>query len=342
MVALEAGCRQAPEAGTAIGLSGTVFTSEAVNITDPSDVDNKPSHKTSLSTGAIVGIIVGVVVVFIVAVGLLVINCKRESQFEEDIWEDGFYDNQPASGNRLYRHQPYPPPQMTNFHYIRGAHEKQASVGSSGEYYDKMAKELHSRQEVYPMHSIDRNSVLTSNSTLPAHPAYNPNTTSRKNSSPSFRGRELPAPAATHHRVRSNTPDSFAEQAYIQAAEDSARLATVATSTSPISPQGPSEGPKKRASKLASIAIPKIMVPKPSRPNKLFAKAKASPPADHDNNGDPGISGPMFATEHRRFNDQPIGGPVVVSTTPFRPPSPPPEFHYEEVPLRSGKSLLYG
>lgn len=331
---------QMPEAGTAMGLSGTVFSSKAVTIQDPSQNQDKDSHKTTLSTGAIVGIVIGVVVLFIVAVGLLLVHCHREAEFERDVWDDSQYDGQTGNSNVYYGNHPFASPRSVNAHYIRN-HQRQASVGSSGEYYDKMAaKEVNSQHEVYPMHTIDRNSILTSNSTLPAHPAYNPNTISRKNPSPALRGREISPPAATHNRVRSNTPDSFAEQAYIQAAEDSARLATVATSTSPISTHGPSEGPKKRSSKIGSLSIPKIMVPKPSRSNKMFAKA--SPPADNNLAGDPGISGPILATEHRRFNDQPIGGPVVVSTAPFQPPSPPPEFHYEEVPLRSGKSLLYG
>lgn len=331
---------QMPEAGTAMGLSGTVFSSKAVTIQDPSQNQDKDTHKTSLSIGAIAGIVVGVVVIFVVAIGLFLTHCHREAQFERDIWDDSDYDGQPGNSNVHYGKHPFASPRSANLQFIRSHHNK-ASVGSSGEYYDKMAaKEIHSHQEVYPMHSIDRNSILTSNSTLPAHPAYNPNTSSRKNPSPALRGREISPPAATHNRLRSNTPDSFAEQAYIQAAEDSARLATVATSTSPISPQDPSDGPKKRSSKIATLSIPRIMLPKPSRTNKVFAKA--SPPADHSSAGDPGISGPIMATEHRRFRDHPIGGPVVVSTEPARLPSPPPEFHYAEVPLRSGKSFLYG
>lgn len=365
LIALEAGCRQAPEAGTAIGLSGTVFTHKTVTITDPTeDSDYRKHNKTSLSSAAIAGIVVAVVVVFVVALGLLLCYFHRAPiEPDQDVWEDDFYDSQPASANNMYAARSYKgSPQNHQFQPTLNGSEKTASVGSSGEYYDRMlAKEMYERQEVYPMHTLDpvptSNSIPRSSSFnssgLPAHPAYIPGTVSRNNSPVIHRGRDLAAPQPTHTRVRSNTPDSFAEQAYLQAAEDSARLATAtgchspappAASAAPGAPGAPPYETKKRVAKIAILNLPKIAVPKPGKSFKA-AKAKASPPVYTA--GDPGISGPIMntATDRRRFTDTPLGGPVAISTSP-PPPRPitpeEEEYHYDEVPLRSGKSFLYG
>lgn len=337
LTALEAGCRQTPEKGTAIGLSGTIFTSTAVNIVDPSEAKpDKPSG--SLSTPAIAGIAVGVVIVLMIAIGLLVLHCQREKSFHDN-WEYEYYD---AYAPR----RPEPPrprqasmsqPNNKIFFIRNNPVEKRQPYISTGEYYDNLEQETQRGRSGYPLRDLDpKFSPPLSKPALPTHPAYDPRTVSR-NAGSETTARDLSAPPSTHKRIRSNTPDSFAVQAYLNAAEESARMAANSSSKAAESPRS------KRGSKFSSLSLPKIRVPKKRSSPQFVLQPPSSDDQDHQ--GDKNISRPVLASEEPRFRDGPLGGRAapVIAHYP-RPPTPEEGKYdeYKEVPLRSGKSALYG
>ncbi|KAK3195908.1 hypothetical protein K4F52_000775 [Lecanicillium sp. MT-2017a] len=347
LTALEAGCRQTPEKGTAIGLSGTIFTSTAVNIVDPSEAKpDKPSG--SLSTPAIAGIAVGVVIVLMIAIGLLVLHCQREKSFHDN-WEYEYYDTyaprrpEPPRPRQASMSQP-----NNKIFFIRNNPvEKRQPYISTGEYYDNLEQETQRGRSGYPLRDLDpKFSPPLSKPALPTHPAYDPRTVSR-NAGSETTARDLSAPPSIHKRIRSNTPDSFAVQAYLNAAEESARMAanssSKASSPAVVSTKAAESPRSKRGSKFSSLSLPKIRVPKKRSSPQFVLQPPSSDDQGHQ--GDKNISRPVLASEEPRFRDGPLGGRAapVIAHYP-RPPTPEEGKYdeYKEVPLRSGKSALYG
>lgn len=388
---MEAGCRQTPEKGTAIGLSGTVFTRSAVNITDP---ETPPAEEHgSLSTGAIIGIAVGVIVLIVVAVGLLLFYCHKQKV--EDNWEDYYYD---AYAPPRQPRQPYPrgtasqkspqqslPSNPRAMHeppramYIRSnprypEDEKPKAFISSGDYYDSIEKGLRESRSApsYPMEELNhtaarstgtlhtdfsactdravsrgrsRNPVDTSDISLPAS-LHRP--TDREASPPASVRREPSPPAVVHKRVRPNTPDSYIEQVYLDAAAQSARMAAanaVAHASSPTASSATSPGSTKRRSMLSMLSLPrKGSVKKDDMPAHKYVLQPPITTNDKAFHGDKNISRPILATQERRFLDaNTISSRVPVISNAPRPPTPDDAvIQYSEVPLKSGKSALYG
>lgn len=76
LVALEAGCRQRPNATDLLGLSGSVFSSDVVQIVDPSTL-KKSTNPTQLSTAAIAGIAAGGVALVALVAAIVFVRCRR-------------------------------------------------------------------------------------------------------------------------------------------------------------------------------------------------------------------------------------------------------------------------
>lgn len=219
--------------------------------------------------------------------------CCRE-KITRDYSQENYYTGAPYSP-RSPRHQnkalvaglrPY---QGDTVYNISHEHEK----GRQEEW-----NELGSVVRPFDYTDTGSESKLSHISSITAHPAYDPRVTSRGRRSdmtqtPSHRG--ISPPAYTHQRKRSNTPDSFAEQAYIAAAEDSARLANSRTAqpltpkldpppAKPLSPKklissklrrGPSS--KSQGAKGLQISSP-ILIPDVRSPTTLFPTQRALSP----------------------------------------------------------------
>jgi len=85
------------------------------------------------------------------------------------------------------------------------------SYNKTADYYDEFEKDMQSRQHFYGFNS--NNSGPGVHATLPSHPAYVPRSHSRQASYESDTERQ-PRP------VKSNKPDSYAIQAYLNASEE--------------------------------------------------------------------------------------------------------------------------
>lgn len=399
MTALEAGCRQTPEKGTAIGLSGTVFANQQVNITDPS-LPPAEEHG-SLSTATVIGIAVSVIVVALIGVGLLLFYCHKRKT--EENWDDYYYDsNLPRQHERrqqlprtLKQHQASPqsiqslpnrPNNVTEIPrtmFIRRnpkyPDEKSNNIITSGDYYDSIERGLRNTATTASSYPMKELSPPAAHSTGTLHSNYSGRSVSRgrsrnpatshgvsptvyqrraereregsvpTSSSTSFSQthRAPTPPASVHKRVRSNTPDSFAVQAYLDAAAETERMAEAAAAAaiSPTASTATSAGSSKRRSMRSLLSLPKITTSKKDTP--LSHKYILQPPISNDPvfHGDKNISRPILAKEEPRFIDSnTISGAVIVSRAP-RAPTPDPHdkyAEYREVPLKSGKSDLYG
>lgn len=73
-MALEAGCRQRPNATDLLGLSGSVFSSSVVQLVDPSTL--KSTSPTQLSTAAIAGIAAGGVALVVLVAAIVFVRCR--------------------------------------------------------------------------------------------------------------------------------------------------------------------------------------------------------------------------------------------------------------------------
>ncbi|GJN85945.1 hypothetical protein PLIIFM63780_009521 [Purpureocillium lilacinum] len=338
MIALQAGCQQDPQDGSTLNLSGSVFTTSAVNMTSSKTNDDQDKGG-SLPPSAIAGIVVGIVLIFLAAICLFAVHWRREKT--RDAWDDSRYFDNYATTPGLYGSQGAVELSKAQRRYFTGTAfgEKESPFTSSGEYYDYVAAETSGR--CGSAAAGPRAAHRGRSSALPTHAAYNPNTVSR-NSNQSTTGHHPLAPPAVHRPSRSNTPDSFAVQAYLNAAQDSANLVA---QQQPI----PTAEPKPRSSRISKIpslalaSLPKLRVPKRHSPPK--ASGETLTPGGVHRGHEMHISRPV-SDEDPRFLDRPIGGPVV--TARERPPHLlPPESigradPYMEVPLRSGKSTLYG
>ncbi|KAI0525366.1 hypothetical protein F5B22DRAFT_589596 [Xylaria bambusicola] len=87
LVALEAGCNQRPKAGTAIGLTDTVFAPTTISATKSSSKDAE-DDQAAVPTATIVGIAVGASVVALLIAGLFFI-CYRKRRNRRLILEGG-------------------------------------------------------------------------------------------------------------------------------------------------------------------------------------------------------------------------------------------------------------
>lgn len=77
LVALDAGCRQRPSAGMAIGLNDTVFSKTRISAVDPTAEDTTDETQSTMSTGQIAGIVAGAIVFALALAGFLFVRCRK-------------------------------------------------------------------------------------------------------------------------------------------------------------------------------------------------------------------------------------------------------------------------
>ena len=318
-----------------------------------------------MTTGTIVGIAVGAGLALLGAVALFFVYWRRQKRYER---EDGLsldpYDKPPRSGSssitatnsgivprytldykseppsyELQEHrQQQPPTHIVSHHY-----------NSNADYYDDLEHQgSRGRPLAQNQDSEISNFNHHSNSVLPTHPAYVPRGyiggRPSRNSSPN----ERPRP-------KSNKPDSYAIQVYMNAHEDSkmpppppnpprsiaSRTSQVnpppaATASDPITALNPPPPPPPAAKKVPSLilpSVPRIRVPKKYSPPQI--QIQDATPIDGQGESRQGISGPLAFPDQRfrtrsespedRVIEQHAAGPQI---------SP--------VPIGSGRSYLYG
>ncbi|RYP40936.1 hypothetical protein DL769_011692 [Monosporascus sp. CRB-8-3] len=325
MIALNAGCKQTPEAGALLGLQGSLFSQAQINITDPlSNVtlpgDDNPA--TGMTTGTIIGIAIGAALLLLGGISLFVVHRRRERRYNKNTSEYPDFDAQEGNGpNRApikggfasvdYKSSP----SMMSDYELRA----QMAYTNNAEFYDDLEKMMHSQRQNYHLdpHSIQRGA----GSALPTHPAYVPRAMDRVSSRSAIP--EVPRP------VKYQKPDSYALQQYLEAGEDAVSIhlpppppRTAASSresnrspssadsatTNLLQAARPPPPPPlaKKHSKVPSLSlpsVPQIRIPKRYSPPQIQVQT-ATPigGASDDDNSDSGISKPL-TTHERRFQD---------------------------------------
>ncbi|KAK7912028.1 hypothetical protein PG985_014509 [Apiospora marii] len=229
LIALEAGCKQKPKPGHLLGLSGSLFSTEPLDITDPPAEEDTSEEDTSpMTTGAIVGIAVGAALLFLGGAALFIVYHQKQKKMYS-------FDNVRSEYDPRGGAASISPPMYGGFNAV-AEHKRNASsfsdyelraqqaYGSNADYYDKIEEEMQMRHHNY---SFDPNKPRSGpQGALPTHPAYLPRAMTRspgRGSSPQpphLTQVQVPQPTA----AKSNKPDSYALQAYLAAAEDSATI----------------------------------------------------------------------------------------------------------------------
>ncbi|TDZ13131.1 hypothetical protein C8035_v000027 [Colletotrichum spinosum] len=381
LIALKAGCQQKPADGTLLGLTGQLFSSNAVNITETPANTTLPgdggASSTTMTVGTIVGIAVGGGLVFIGAIALFIVYCRRQrKQRRSD--EAPRPEQQPprshASSFTAINPSPYMPiadhkKSSSIASYSYELQEKQ-NFSNNAEYYDKLEHEVQTGREISHYNFDPRSHHHGLGSALPTHPAYIPRAMSRQSTRDN-----IPTPPNVR---RTNTPDSWALQTYLNAVREEGTTsirpppptaaAALAVSRSPSPayshesrgdnaaqtqlnpmpppPPGPppppqSSGPHKsaRIPSLVLPSVPRIRVPKKYPPPQITVQ-DATPVAERGEKGDMNISEPL-AFHEERFRDRPPAGRTAVISH-VAPPREDPLDYESEMPIRSGKSTLYG
>ncbi|KAH6987509.1 hypothetical protein BKA56DRAFT_728389 [Ilyonectria sp. MPI-CAGE-AT-0026] len=350
MIALEAGCEQKPDPGSRLYLSGTVFTTTAVNITTAGeDILDKPegASSSSMTTGTIVGIAVGTALFFFSAVSLFYVYWRKQRQAKRD--EKASYH-----GSNTATPDPFLPPDARGMSaslrsYSAQSHYDKGGRMTAGDYYDRMDQERNGGRLNYNFDP--RSSSRGPNTALPTHSAYKPSAISRAaqmESNPSV-------PPPTHERTGSKTANSYALQTYISTNDDAATVAAAAaaghhapppytggpvngpSAAVPPPPPGPPPSKQPKHSKVPSLtmpSVPRIRMPKKYMPPTVVVSA-ASPTDEFAPIMN--ISQPVMGDD-ARFHDAPLaGGVIYADNAPERTGQ-----DLGEVPLRTGKSTLYG
>lgn len=385
LIALEAGCKQQPAPGELLGLSGAIFSDYAVNITTPPSnvtaADAKKKDNGTMTTGTIVGIAVGIGLLFLGGLALFVVYWRRQKRYKrEDSGSPDPYDKPLRSGSSSitatnggavphytmdYKYEP-PSYEMQYQQQQKQQPPPQAHIvshfSSNADYYDDLEGRGRPLPQTQPAEITSVNHH--GNSVLPTHPAYVPRgyLGGRPSRNPSPNERPRP---------KSNKPDSYAIQAYLNAQEDSkipppplnpphARstkpnaasrasqfAGPLAVSTSEPAPAPPPPPPAQSQQKKSPVpslilpSVPRIRVPKKYPPPSI--QIQDATPIENPNQGGGGSGG------NDKFG---ISGPLAFPDGRFRSRSSSPDDRVVEhiiqppqispVPIGSGKSYLYG
>lgn len=279
---------------------------------------------------------------FFLAFALFAIHFKRQKEMDRICHEYYYGDvcGDPKHTSTSVATRGYPT--HLSYHSSSGENDVGAPTGQS----DDNTKP-HSPTSNYALKPIFPQDLLMT--AHPTHRHYNARAVSTIGSQGRIESRLTPSPPAPAYvQARSNTPDSFAIRAYVMAAEDSASLThqpryvnSDAFETLPSQSCITPSQPRSRHMSDVSSSLPRLRGHKKPPPPKLELH-----PTNSQNHPmkmyEMQISDPVMSTE-ARFLDRPIGGPVIIAT--HRVPTPVETRKYEEyteVPLRSGKSTLYG
>lgn len=314
-----------------MGLSSSVFTADAVSAINPpaSNQDNNKGQR-GLTGSAIAGIVVGVILIFALAAALFIAYWRRRNAPYSDDSDD---DAQESSGP----FRPHPSGRNTGMVRVNGRSGAEQDVGktaphftSPGDYCGHAQKEHQASRTIYA--SDFTTNTAGGNDAIPAHYAYIPGASSRTvgKASPG----QVPSPPASIDRPeKSNKPDVFAIQAYLTAAEDSARLAAPSASVA-----AKPKTPVTHGFRIPLASLPKLGIPKK---RMLRHKTAETPTPSGSHRGvEMQISEPVMGDDGR-FGE-------LAKENAKKPPtakhkkSRRREDGYVEVPLRSGESALYG
>ncbi|KAK4072443.1 hypothetical protein Trihar35433_4507 [Trichoderma harzianum] len=311
------------------------------------EITPRDSSSQSLPLSATIGIIVGVISIFALATVLFIIYFARQrpSPYIEQRY---YYREEYVSPKNLVEPWGYVVNQPHHGTDFQGAASMNDGASeTNGQYYNRM--EEAARYGHIQLTHDPRSVIQGPDNAMPAHHAYDPNTVSKKDSRAGST-RSLSPPRPTH-RLRPSTPDSFIIQAYKSVVEDASRqsaLQSPPTSGQPALPSPSSQAtssPTLRSSsrwssRLSSLSLPKIHMPKRNAPPSLVLQPMAMARTSGDRQLH--ITPPLL--NDPRFIDRPLGAGIVVVDR-NRPPTPRSSEKYAaytEVPLASGKSVLYG
>ncbi|KAI8659489.1 hypothetical protein NCS56_01166200 [Fusarium sp. Ph1] len=358
LVALRAGCEQRPEQGDAIGLSGTIFTASAVNITDPNTNETLPGDGGApvgaMTTGTIVGIAVGCGLGLAGFLCIIFIYCRRSRREAAAIKIET-----PTPDHQMHHHRgAYGIQKASYFSHGAPKHPGGHERGiSNAQYYDMLEQQPWNKQANVNYHYAPHSKSNGPNGALPTHPAYMPRVTSK---SP-----EPQMPPNTHRSTnsRSNAPDSYALRAYLNAAEESVeheRISEAASSghNSRAESRNPSptrfekipepvviHAPEPTNAKQSSFTFPslsKLIIPKKHSPPPPEVRLQEPTPgtASNERKRELRISKPLAVLDPR-FTDRPLaGGPIMAN-------QPPTGFNEQRQavgndPMPSSNSHIYG
>ncbi|KAG5926026.1 hypothetical protein E4U42_003737 [Claviceps africana] len=360
LTALETGCRQAPVDGDVLALSGSVFSTTAVNMTMSKDSDSTPSSGT-LSPSAIAAIVIGVILLFVVALALLFIHFRRESSL--DAWERvRLEDSSRRTRSYLYpgvsgvMANPYQRYYGTAFPGQRSV----AAVGTAGEYYDEMEKKFKiTKYNPYeakksPSHASSATTKVDDDSfSLPRDGDQKQQQEQQQNQDQDqdvITRSEVPStppriPHLPHPQDRFSTTDSFILQQYLDAAEESAKLAA----QKPRPPEPVAEPPSRPkggiANRFPHLTLPSLSKLRAKRPRNLHISLPIATSAAAQREYEMHMSAPA-SRDQIRSQDRSLFSRIMYGNPRARSSgSRPQEIIYDgyiEVPLRSGKGDLYG
>ncbi|KAJ4423821.1 hypothetical protein N0V82_001560 [Gnomoniopsis sp. IMI 355080] len=202
LLALQAGCKQEPGPGTLLSITGSLFSTTAINITSPSNttstVSSAASSKPSPATTIAIGVSLGILV--LAAIALFTFYCIRQRRYAR---EDAHLLNNPYASQRPQQHHGYlyygkepsssssgaPSAFASGGAYAMQAAPPQYTVdykttddfNSNAEYYDRL--EGRSRGPPLQAHPVRLGACSPDSSVsatgsqaaaLPTHPAYIP------------------------------------------------------------------------------------------------------------------------------------------------------------------------
>ncbi|KAL6854202.1 hypothetical protein J3F83DRAFT_755100 [Trichoderma novae-zelandiae] len=310
---------------------------------------DSPSSSQSLPLSLVIGISVAVICIFALATALFVIYFARQAPSPYLRQRRYYREEFVVSPKDLVEPWSYVVNAGQSPHSARDGHGDGTGV-TDAQYCNRMGKPA--RFSIIQLTHDPRSAIHGPDNAMPAHHAYDPNTVS-KTQNPRDDGAPGPlSPPQPAHRLRPSTPDSFIIQSYKSVVEDAARQSSIRQSLSPSALPSPSDqsssspiGAKassRWSSRLSSLSLPKIHVPRRNAPPRLNLTLQSLAMAKTAADGELHITPPLL--NDPRFIDRPLGAGVVVVER-NRPPSPDADQKYDaytEVPLPSGKSILYG
>ncbi|KAM0332964.1 hypothetical protein ACHAQA_001620 [Verticillium albo-atrum] len=380
--ALKAGCQQQPELGDLLTMRGDIFSKTLLNITVTNTTlpGEGGAGSSTMTTGTMVGIGVGGGLGALGAVALIVACCRRRKKQkaaeESDLDRTPPPDRSNASSFTAINHSPFlrdhkKSPSISTEYELQ---EKQRNINNP-DYYDRMEEEARIGRANASYNFDPRLSQHGPGSAMPTHPAYNPRMTI---------SREPTKPASLtpgFHRPRANTPDSYALQAYLNAADDgppgsvsrprsqtpsgrgSPPASTGRSSAEPPTTNGaaaqlpngippPPPGPppakahtppqQQRSGRAPSLVMPSIpRIRMPKKYSPPTINVEGATPIEGDRRGDEMQISEPISLHEKRFTDKPLGGPVVLADVAPKRDIDP-RVYESDRPINSGKSTLFG
>ncbi|KAM0203316.1 hypothetical protein ACHAQI_010480 [Fusarium lateritium] len=373
LIALKAGCMQEPEKGDIIGLSGTIFTSSLINITDPNTNETLPGDGGapvgSMTTGTIVGIAVGCGLGLVALAWLLFMYCRRSRQRRGTaIKIESPPPDAPMNDRSMYGIQKSSYFQDSKGRQPPRIHDPPQAGGhirtiSNAQYYEELDRDREIGLANVSYHYAPHSKSNGPNSALPTHPAYIPRVASK------LSGQQMPPNAR-----KSNAPDSYALQTYLKATDDfglnrgsisdaySNGTSSQGASRNPSpagqrdvleplvlsAPAAPAPVPQFSRPRLPSLTFPslhKLVIPSAKKQTAPELNLVSATPisADPDPSREMRISKPLAILDPR-FQDKPLGGGTVLAS------EAPAGFSHEYLkrrdanksPMLSGNSRVYG